>query len=127
MSNFKLVSIQLIAFFISIFILCSAPTQATNLEPDLELPTAIVRDRLISEGMTAYEAGYYYEAVYLLGNFLNPYRLIATPIEKTGINYLALVDRAVGESFLASETIDRAISVANMSLELANSEYSAGI
>lgn len=127
MPNLKLLSIQLIASTVCFSTLFPTYTQAASLEPDLELPTAIVRDRLILESMAACKAKYYIEAVYLLENFLNPHRIITTPIEKAGINHLTLTYQAVGQSF-ATETINRAIVVTNNSpLELATSEYNAGI
>lgn len=94
----------------------------------LEESLAIARDKLINRGILAYEAGYYFETVYLLRDFLNRRRIITTTLEKEGLNYLALAYQKIGKSHLATETITRAILVANnSSIELANFENTAGI
>ncbi|MEL6929125.1 MAG: hypothetical protein AAFO95_10850 [Cyanobacteria bacterium J06600_6] len=120
---------QLVTASIITLTLCPLSIRAATIEPDLlETPAIIARQRLISEGISAYQKGYYSSAVYLLRNFLNPHRLIKTPLEKSGINHLALAYQAIGESFQATATIERAISVtSNSPLELATSEYNAGL
>ena len=122
-------TVQLLTATVITFCIYSPSVQAAIIEQNLlELPTTIVRNRLISSGIAVYQRGDYDSAVYLLQNFLSPHRLITTPLEKSAINYLALAYQARGESAQATATIQRAIDVVNNStLELATAEYNAGI
>ncbi len=113
-------------------IVCSispVSSQAASLKPDpIANSTVAARDRLIFRGIAAYDAGYYGSAVYLLRNFLNRHKIIRTPLEQTGINYLALAYQATGNEIQARETILRGIAAENKtSLERANLEYTAGL
>ena len=131
-ANFSLVS-PLLSFsiFPAVAALIFFPTSspATSYKQDHLADSAIIaRDRLISQGITAYNGGYYAEAVYLLRNFLNRHRFINTPLEQAGINYLALAYQATGAELQARETILRGIAAENgSSLERANLEYTAGL
>ena len=120
---------QSIFIVITLTLMSVAPCNATKLKGDpLAQPLNIVREQLIERGISAYKAGYYPEAVSLIRDFLSHRRLIQTPIEKEGLIYLALAYQQVGESAQATETINRAISIANHSpLELAHLWYTAGI
>lgn len=104
------------------------PTPAATVKPDYLASSAnLARDRLIVKGIQAYRGGHHEEAVYLLRNFLNPHKMIVSPLEKTGIAYLALAYLAVENKIQAEETIQRAIAVGNYeSAELAHLEYIAG-
>lgn len=131
--NFSLVNAsQLLLFSVpAMAALIFSPTssQAASLKQDyLADSTIIARDRLISRGITAYDAGYYDSAVYLLRNFLNRHKFIRTPLEQAGINYLALAYQATGNELQARETILRGIATeSETSLERANLEYTAGL
>ncbi len=115
----------------TLLLLIAAPSQAKKINQDrLEntLTIAIVRDSIISRVITAYKAGNYPKTVQLLRKFLNPRRVIATPIEKEGLICLAIAYQKVGEEFQATETIVRAISIFdNSPIELANFENTAGV
>lgn len=115
---------------VTLLLSIAAPTQGKNLEPALEdtLAIATTRNSIVSKGIRAYKNHNYSRAVCLLKTFLNTRRVIANPLEKEGLNYLALAYQQVGKQTLATETIDRAISLFdNSTLELANLENTAGI
>lgn len=113
---------------IAITLISVPPGNATSIKSNLLTePIDIVREELITRGIAAYQAGYYPESRNLLRDFLNRRRLISTPLEKEGLIYLALAYQQVGDSIQASETINRAISLAQQSpLKLAHLEDIAG-
>jgi len=120
---------SLIPIIVTLLLATATPGKAKNIDHNqLENTLAHVRDKLINRGILAYQSGYYSEALHLLRNFLNPHRIITAPLEKEGLNYLALAYQSMGESTQATATITRAISITNNSLiELANLENTAGI
>ncbi|MEM8675212.1 MAG: hypothetical protein AAGF83_15260 [Cyanobacteria bacterium P01_G01_bin.67] len=119
----------LISIVITFYLQSVSPSHAKNIHRDrLEEPLNLVRKQLITKGISAYQAGYYPEAIHLLRDFLSRRRIITTPLEKEGLIYLALAYQQEGESSHATETITRAIFIANNSpIELARLENTAGI
>ena len=113
---------------ISLLLLTAVPTQAKNLHQKYSENTKIVRDSLILKGINAYKTGNYQQAIQLLKNSLSHRKVVATPREIAAFNYLALTYQEVGETSLATKTINWAISFLQLSpIELAELENTAGM
>lgn len=122
---------RLTPVIITLLLAVAFPSQAKTSDRDpLEdsLAVAVVRENIVFKGITACQAGEYGKAIQFLQTFLNPRKVVATPLEKEGFNCLASAYQNVGEEAKATETIIRAISLfENSPIELADFENTAGI
>lgn len=124
--NRLLTPIIVLLFFVTI------PTEAKNFPTEVRLEDTLaiarVRNSIITKGIEACKTKDYSLAIQLLSTFLNSKRVVVSDREIKGLSCLALAYQMVGEPTQATNTITRAISIANSkTIELANLEYTAGI